>query len=132
VAQKPYIPTEQDRTLIRLLCAGGILQARIAVAIGISESTLRRHYRRDIKVGATEIDGLAVGTLVKAMRGGGKEGERAAEFWLERRVDGWRQPPTRIAGADGGPVVATYVVRAPTAVESAAEWLSTYAPSDNS
>ena len=94
-----YVASDKDRTMVRLLCAGGITQDRIAVALGCSEPTLRRHFARDIKVGATEIDALAVGTLVAAMRGGGKEAVAAAKWWTQSRM-GWTE---RVTVDDGKP-----------------------------
>jgi hypothetical protein len=95
----PYEPTDKDRTMVRLLCAGGITQDRISVAIGISDRTLRKHYKRDILVGATEIDAQAVATLVDAMRSGGKEGSPAAKWWTQSRM-GWVE---KILVDDGKP-----------------------------
>jgi hypothetical protein len=65
-------------------------QDRIAVAIGTSEPTLRKHYKRDILIGATEIDAQAVATLVGAMRSGGKEAVVAAKWWTQSRM-GWSE-----------------------------------------
>ena len=68
----------------------GITHDRIAVAIGVSEPRLRWHFARHIKVEQTEIDAQAVGTLVAAMRGGGKEAAAAAKFWCQSRM-GWSE-----------------------------------------
>lgn len=76
--------------MVRLLCAGGITQDRIADAIGVSAPTLRKHYRRDIMVGQAEIDAQAINTLVAAMRGGGKEAVAAAIWWTRSRM-GWTE-----------------------------------------
>jgi len=76
--------------MVRLLVAGGIVQDRIATALDISERTLRQHYKREIKVGQTEIDAQAVGALVRAMRGNGKESVIAAKWWQQSRM-GWSE-----------------------------------------
>lgn len=88
-----YETNEQHRNLVRLLVAGGITYDRIAAAIDISESTLKRHYRQEIKVGQTEIDLLAVSALVRAMRGTGKEAVIAAKWWNQARM-GWSEKIT--------------------------------------
>lgn len=44
---------------------------------------------------------------------------------------GFGKPSQEITGADGGPLLHTYVIRAPTAVESVSEWLRLHAPSDS-
>jgi hypothetical protein len=100
----PYEPTAKDRTMVRLLCAGGITQDRISVAIGISDRTLRKHYKRDILVGATEIDAQAVATLVGAMRSSGKGGVAAAKWWTQSRM-GWVE---KILVDDGKPADTPY------------------------
>ncbi len=86
----PYVPTDKDRTVVRLLCAGGITQDRVALAIGINPRTLVKHFKREIDLGQTEIDCLAVSTLVTAMRGGGKQAVAAAKFWAQTRM-GWSE-----------------------------------------
>jgi hypothetical protein len=57
--------------------------------------------------------------------GGQTEGRNvaAAIFWLKTRA-GWRETDRReITGAGGEPLTVSYVVRAPTPVQSADEWL---------
>jgi DNA-binding CsgD family transcriptional regulator len=95
----PYETTDKDRTMVRLMCAGGITQDRIAAAIEISTPTLRKHYKRDIMVGGTEIDAQAIGALVTAMRSGGKQAVAAAKFWCQSRM-GWSE---RMTDDDGKP-----------------------------
>lgn len=109
--------------------AAGISDAGIAKALGIDKKTLRKHYKPELTHGHELITGRLAARLIGLADGGHFN---ALAFYLERK-GGWHQPPTRIAGPDGGPIVTrSYVVRAPTAVESAAEWLSTYAPKENS
>lgn len=86
----PYEPNDKDRTMVRLLCAGGITQDRIAEAVGISEPTLRKHYKAELLIGKAQMDALAVATLGKAMQRGGKEAVAAAKWWTQSRM-GWSE-----------------------------------------
>jgi hypothetical protein len=72
--------------MVRLLCAGGIVLDRIAEAIGVPRHTLSKHFRAEIRMGATEIDAQAVGALVRAMRGGGRQSVAAAKWWTQARM----------------------------------------------
>ena len=93
--------------MVRLLTAGGVMQDHIAKAIGISAPTLRRHYSREIMIGQTEIDALAIATLVAAMRGGGMEAVIAAKFWTQCRM-GWGEGTT--VADDGKPVETVRII----------------------
>jgi DNA invertase Pin-like site-specific DNA recombinase len=68
-----YEPTNEARKMVRLMVAGGILQERIAGALGISRPTLAKHFRAEIDSGKTEIHTLSVGTVIATMREGGKD-----------------------------------------------------------
>lgn len=69
----------------------------------------------------------AIAVLVAAMAHP-KTCVSAAVALLDR---GWGRPSQEISGPDGTPLTQTYVIRAPSAVESAAEWLRMHAPSDS-
>ncbi len=68
--------------------------------------------------------------LLRLATGDGRQAVIAAKWWTQARM-GWRET-TQIAGADGGPIAVSYVVRAPTPVESADEWLKQHAPQGES
>lgn len=81
----------------------------------------------DVQALARTHTAAAIEALVAAL---GKEKERvaAAIALLDR---GWGKPAQEITGPDGGALSVTYVIRAPTPVESADEWLKLHAPSDS-
>lgn len=124
VGRPPHVPADKDRLLVRLLTAGGIHQDRIAVALDIPERTLKRHYKREIKMGQTEIDAQSVGALVSAMQRGGKEAVAAAKWWQQSRM-GWSE---RIVVDDGKPadtpmrVVVEFVGDAPVSSQPQSDY----------
>jgi len=88
MGRPPYEPDVRDCTMVRLLHAGGIKQSSIAALVGISEPTLRKHYKGELLIAKAEMDGLAGSTLAKAMARGGKEAVTAAKWWTQSRM-GW-------------------------------------------
>jgi hypothetical protein len=93
--------TEEDRARVQLMAAGGMTQDAIAARMGMTDKTLREHFRRELDFGLGEINTLAVGQLVRQI----KTGNMAAIcFWLKCRA-GWRETD-RIehVGEGGGPV----------------------------
>jgi DNA-binding CsgD family transcriptional regulator len=87
-----YVPTDKDRGTVRLMVSGGITYDRIAALLGISESTLERHFKSDIAMGKAEIDALSIRTVVSVMREGGRDGLTAAMWWQKSRM-GWSEKP---------------------------------------
>lgn len=83
------------------MAAGGMTQTTIAARMGMTDKTLREHFREELDFGLSEINTLAIGQLVQKI----KQGEAwAICFWLKTRA-GWREVE-RIehVGEDGGPV----------------------------
>jgi hypothetical protein len=83
-----YVASADDRRKVEVLVAAGIPQERIAALVGVKLKTLKRHYAREIAVGQTSIDHLAVSTTVLAMESGGKDAFAAAKWWQQSRM-GW-------------------------------------------
>lgn len=79
--RKSFLPTEEHRTVVRVMVAGGIEHLVIADAIGISAKTLRKHFRKEIDLGAGQANAHVVANLFKQT----KDNVRAAEFWLTNR-----------------------------------------------
>jgi hypothetical protein len=146
VGQPPFVPTDQDRQLVRVMVSGGIEAWAICECLSrkISKGTLRKHFKREIATGAGEANAAVIASLHKLAVGqrarpaqivGGvqyhaqseiKPDVRAAQWWTQARM-GWKERH-EITGADGAPLVQSYVVRAPSPTESAADWIKTYAP----
>lgn len=85
-----YEPTAADRATVQNLAAMGETHKRIAKCIGtrgISEPTLRKHFRRELDVSATEVHAMAMASIVKGL----KAGEAwATTFYLKCKA-GWKE-----------------------------------------
>ncbi|MEI6283039.1 MAG: hypothetical protein WCP82_10065 [Alphaproteobacteria bacterium] len=79
--RKLFVPTEEQRAVVRVMVAGGIEQLVISDAIGISRVTLAKHFRKEIDIGAGQANAHVVANLFKQT----KDNVRAAEFWLTNR-----------------------------------------------
>jgi len=117
--QPPFVPTDQDRQLVRVMVSGGIEAWAICECLSrkISKGTLRKHFRREIATGAGEANAAVIASLHKMAVGqrarpaqviGGvqyhaqseiKPEVRAAQWWTQARM-GWKEPPTLIGNAD--------------------------------
>ncbi|MCU1326686.1 MAG: hypothetical protein JWN34_2056 [Bryobacterales bacterium] len=85
-----YEPTPADRATVQNLSAVGVSHAEIARCIGaygISEPTLRKHFRRELDVSLTEVKALAMSGLVKAL----KRGDGWAVGFLLTCRGGWQE-----------------------------------------
>ena len=80
-------PTDQDRARVQLMAAAGITQPNIALRMGMTDKTLREHFREELDFGVDEINTLAVGSLVQQIKKGNLG---AICFWLKCRA-GWRE-----------------------------------------
>lgn len=97
----PYEPTPEDRGLVNQLCPL-LPQDEIAKIIGVSEKTLRKHFREELDTALAKANAKVANALyMNAV----KENNLGAQiFWLKTRAR-WSEQPTRIEfpGADGKP-----------------------------
>jgi hypothetical protein len=92
----PHEPTKVDRDTVSVMVAGGIAQADIARARGISMVTLRKHYRAELTNGMTALNTIVLIELVKRI----KAGEFPAMKWWTQARMGWSE---RVVVDDGKP-----------------------------
>lgn len=92
----PHEPTEVDRRSVSVMVAGGIAQADIASARGISVGTLRKYYRQEIRNSTTALNTIVLIEHVKLIRAGNFQ---AIRWWEQARM-GWSE---RIVVDDGKP-----------------------------
>src|SRR5580693_9394179 len=78
------------------MVAGGIAQADIARARGISAVTLRKHYRAGLSAGAASLNTMVLIEHVKRIKAGDFQ---AIKWWQQARM-GWSE---RIVVDDGKP-----------------------------
>jgi hypothetical protein len=88
--QPRYRPTPADRATVKNLVVCGYTHENIAKCIGangISEPTLRKHFRRELDTSKAEVDAFATMTIIGLMKQGNLG---AACFYLKCR-GGWRE-----------------------------------------
>ena len=86
----PYQPTDEARALVECCVAGGIQQDHISAALGISEATLRKHFRPELDAGMAKANSKIVANLYRQATKDDFKAFPAARFWAENRL-GWRQ-----------------------------------------
>jgi hypothetical protein len=107
MSRPKFLPTDDQRRMVKSMAAYGIRQEEIAATISVSAKTLRRRFRKELDRGATEAN-TQVGQTMYQMATSGKS-PVSTMFWLRCRA-GWRQN----AGADRDTTeVPPFVVRAP-------------------
>jgi predicted transcriptional regulator len=72
----------------------GILHERIAIVLGITEKTLRRHFREELDRGKGDADLQVINTLFKMAKSG--RFPAATIFWVKTRC-GWHERPAEEA-----------------------------------
>ena len=85
-----YEPTQADRATVKNLAAVGVPHAEIAKCIGsygISEPTLRKHFRRELDVSLNEVRALAMSGLVMGL----KKGDGWAVCFTLKARAGWQE-----------------------------------------
>lgn len=90
-------PTEATRATVEALAGvAGLRQAEVAAYIGITEKTLRRHYRGELdRATVTAVAKVAESLFQKAIGGD----VTAMIFWLKARA-GWTDKPAADSGDD--------------------------------
>lgn len=98
----PHVPTDKNRAIIKVMTAGGIEQVHIASVLGISEPTLRKYYKHEIKIGAHEANAKVVGALLTNATTGKNV---IAQIWWTKTRLGWKETQTvETVGKDGQPI----------------------------
>lgn len=81
-------PDDKSRLTVKTAAGYGLPQEMIATLVGISENTLRLHYRDELKVGKAAATFQVAQTLFTRATVGKDLG--AAIFWLKAQA-GWRE-----------------------------------------
>jgi hypothetical protein len=86
-----FIPTDEQRRLVKSLAAIGTKQCEIAPLVGVrSEKTLRKYFRQELDRGELEANGKVAQALYQMATSG--KNVAATVFWLKCRA-GWRERP---------------------------------------
>lgn len=108
IGNPAHVPTQENRDRVRTLAKTFPMHARhyIARLIGVSVSTLDRHYGEDMELGRAEML-AAVGAQVvnRAMNAGNEtaKGDQRDQHFILARLGGW-STKLEVTGKDGGPV----------------------------
>jgi hypothetical protein len=93
VRENAFVPTVEQKQLVRLLAGFGIPPLRITRVIKnvhtgrpIGVPTLERCFQDELECGAVEMDSVACGMLAKKVR----EGNLVAIIWYMKNRMGWR------------------------------------------
>lgn len=108
-----YEPTPADRATVKNLAAvGGVPHSEIARCLGthgISEPTLRKHFRRELDISLNEVKALAMSGLVHGL----KKGKAwAVTFTLKTRA-GWRETSSHEISVPGTVVQIVKMISCP-------------------
>ena len=105
VGRPPFVPTDEDRAVVKLLIACGMAQDRVCLRVRgndgkpISEATLKRHFAHELMLAKVEVETIVLTQFMAAIM----RGERWAickymdqQMW--RPEDGgWRARPYEVA-----------------------------------
>lgn len=101
--QKPFEPTEEQRTVVKLLAGSGRPQEVIALAVTnphtkkpMSVESLQRHFAHELEVGGAEMDTVVVASMAGRIR----KGSDTMIIWYTKNKWGWRDHPeaTKVPG----------------------------------
>ena len=94
-------PTDAQRQTVQLHTTVGTIQPVIAQLLGITEKTLRKHYRDELDLSRAKANATIGGALFNKAKGGDTA---AMIFWMKTQA-GWRETNvTEHTGKDGGPI----------------------------
>ena len=90
----PHAPTEKDRKTVEAMASYGVPQDEIALVLGVSLPTLRRHYGAVLRVAAIKANAKMAESLFAQALSKGPGALGAKIFWLKCRA-GWTEakPP---------------------------------------
>lgn len=108
IGNPPFVATEEQRTRARALAKAfpPSSEKYIALLLGISVSTLQRHFREDMDHGRAEmLAAIGAQFINRAMDGGSptSKGDIDAQKFILARLGGWSNK-VEVAGHGGGPI----------------------------
>jgi predicted transcriptional regulator len=96
-----HIPDDKSRGYVKGLAAVGTRYVDIAHKLGITDDTLRKHYKKELEDGRIDANASIANTLFNQAKKGNMT---AAIFWLKTRA-GWKETNvTELTGGEGAEV----------------------------
>jgi hypothetical protein len=108
LGRAPHEPNKHTKSTVEFLYATGWPVERIAKAMSLSKSSLRRYYKDKLEAGKARIDAAVTQSIVMMAIGGGGDGappdwEKAvpsmAQLWAKARM-GWNDRPNTVESFD--------------------------------
>jgi hypothetical protein len=87
MSRPEYIPTDEQRNMVRVLTAAGYSELNISRAIGVSTPTLRKYFREELDIGHAITNSMSTMALWDLIL---KGNTTAILFWHKCRL-GWRE-----------------------------------------
>lgn len=109
IGNPPHVPTQENRDKVRTLAKTFPAHARhyIARLIGVSVSTLDKHYGDDMELGRAEmlaaVGAQVVNRAMDASKVDSAKGDLDAQKFILARLGGW-STKLEVTGKDGGPI----------------------------
>jgi len=118
-----FVPNDEQRRQVMMLAGFGFTHDRIASFIGISDTILRRCFRKELDDGPTEANLRVANALYKNATTNGNV--TAQIFWMKSRMH-WRERDA--PGQVSDETETRYVVEMPQEVNDTQDWLRLNAP----
>jgi hypothetical protein len=97
-----FLPTPEQRRMVRAMSAYGVPQIEICKVVGISDRTLRKAFREELDRAAVEANAKVAEVCFRMATSGTVPA--ATFFWLKTRA-GWREVNRQEhTGSGGGPI----------------------------
>ena len=102
-AMTTHVPTAETRRQVSLCMTMGMTQPQIGMLLGVTDDTIRKHYRDEIETGKSQMSMSIANNLFNIATDPDHKGTvTAAIFWLKAQA-GWRDVVrTEVTGLDGG------------------------------
>lgn len=84
--RKPHAPDDKTRKMVKAMMGFGIQQSEIAKIVGVTDKTLRKHYREEIETGIATANAKVAENLFRHATGDSRGAVSAAIFWLKTRA----------------------------------------------
>jgi hypothetical protein len=86
----PYKPDEKSSKQISLMAGIVLTHDQISKVIGISDETLRRHYKKELEISKSLLNTQVASNLFRIATSSEKGAVAAAIFWMKTRA-GWKE-----------------------------------------
>ena len=96
-----HIPTDAMKAQVETASGLGLPHEQIAALIGISDKTLRKHYKEELAVGKAK----ASAQIAKSLFNKAQSGDTTAMIWWTKAQMRWSETVKQeLTGADGEPL----------------------------